>query len=136
MAVETAPTRDPFALSEEERTVMEAHAEIGYRIGTMSGEQYWFKEFDLATSRLLRGSHEFMDLLHPADGVGDLVDDEDRAVVLGHPDQRLEQGVDGGRRVGRRAGHDRAPERVRRARPLGREPRLRDHRYASRTARL
>jgi 3-oxoacyl-[acyl-carrier-protein] synthase-1 len=48
-----------------------AMAEIGYRIGTMSGEQYWFKEFDLATSRLLRGRHEFMDLWHPADGIGE-----------------------------------------------------------------
>ena len=38
-----------------------AMADIGYRIGTMSGEQYWFKEVDLATSRLLRGRHEFMD---------------------------------------------------------------------------
>ena len=46
-------------------------AQIGYRIGTMSGEQYWFKEFDLATSRLLRGRHEFMDLWHPADGIGE-----------------------------------------------------------------
>lgn len=46
-------------------------AEIGYRIGTMSGEQYWFKEFDLATSRLLRGRHEFMDIWHPADCIGE-----------------------------------------------------------------
>jgi 3-oxoacyl-[acyl-carrier-protein] synthase-1 len=45
--------------------------EIGYRISTMSGEQYWFKEFDLATSRLLRGRHEFMDLWHPADSIGE-----------------------------------------------------------------
>lgn len=48
-----------------------AMAQIGYRIGAMSGEQYWFKELDLATSRLLRGRHEFMDLWHPADGVGE-----------------------------------------------------------------
>jgi 3-oxoacyl-[acyl-carrier-protein] synthase-1 len=46
-------------------------AEIGYRIGTMSGEQYWFKEFDLATGRLLRGRHAFMDLWHPADCIGE-----------------------------------------------------------------
>ncbi len=46
-------------------------AEIGYRIGTMSGEQYWFKEFDLATSRLLRGRHDFMDIWHPADCIGE-----------------------------------------------------------------
>ena len=48
-----------------------AMADIGYRIGTMSGEQYWFKEFDLATSRLLRGRHEFMDIWHPADCIGE-----------------------------------------------------------------
>lgn len=46
-------------------------AEIGYRLGTMSGEQYWFKEFDLATSRLLRSRHEFMDVWHPADCIGE-----------------------------------------------------------------
>jgi 3-oxoacyl-[acyl-carrier-protein] synthase-1 len=45
--------------------------EIGYRIGTMSGEQYWFKEFALATSRLLRGRHGFMDIWHPADAIGE-----------------------------------------------------------------
>jgi 3-oxoacyl-[acyl-carrier-protein] synthase-1 len=48
-----------------------AMADVGYRIGTMSGEQFWFKEFDLATSRLLRGRHEFMDLWHPADCIGE-----------------------------------------------------------------
>jgi 3-oxoacyl-[acyl-carrier-protein] synthase-1 len=47
-------------------------ARVGYRIGTMSGEQYWFKEFELATSRLLRGRHEFMDLWHPADCIGEV----------------------------------------------------------------
>jgi 3-oxoacyl-[acyl-carrier-protein] synthase-1 len=47
-------------------------AQIGYRLGTMSGEQYWFKEFELATSRLLRGRHEFMDLWHPADAIGEV----------------------------------------------------------------
>jgi 3-oxoacyl-[acyl-carrier-protein] synthase-1 len=46
-------------------------AGVGYRIGTMSGEQYWFREFDLATSRLLRGRHDFMDLWHPADCIGE-----------------------------------------------------------------
>jgi 3-oxoacyl-[acyl-carrier-protein] synthase-1 len=46
-------------------------AQIGYRICTLNGEQYWFKEFDLACSRLLRGRHEFMDLWHPAESVGD-----------------------------------------------------------------
>ncbi len=47
-------------------------AQIGYRIGTMSGEQYWFKEFDLATARLLRSRHQFMDLWHPADCIGEV----------------------------------------------------------------
>ena len=46
-------------------------ADIGYRIGTLSGEQYWFKELELATSRLLRGRHEFMDIWHPADCIGE-----------------------------------------------------------------
>ena len=46
-------------------------AQIGYRICTLNGEQYWFKELDLACSRLLRGRHEFMDLWHPAESVGD-----------------------------------------------------------------
>jgi 3-oxoacyl-[acyl-carrier-protein] synthase-1 len=48
-----------------------AMADVGYRIGTTNGEQYWFKEFDLATSRLLRGRHRFMDVWHPADGIGE-----------------------------------------------------------------
>lgn len=47
-------------------------ADIGYRLGAMSGEQYWFKEFELATSRLLRDRHEFMDLWHPADAIGEI----------------------------------------------------------------
>ncbi|HUF55221.1 MAG TPA: 3-oxoacyl-ACP synthase [Thermohalobaculum sp.] len=44
--------------------------EIGYRIADISGEQYGFKEAELATSRLLRDWHEFQDLWHPADAVG------------------------------------------------------------------
>jgi 3-oxoacyl-[acyl-carrier-protein] synthase-1 len=46
-------------------------ARVGWRIGTMSGEQYWFKEHDLAVARLLRGRHEAVDLWHPADGIGE-----------------------------------------------------------------
>jgi 3-oxoacyl-[acyl-carrier-protein] synthase I len=46
-------------------------AQIGYRISTISGEQYGFKEVDLATTQLLRGRHAFMDLWHPADCVGE-----------------------------------------------------------------
>lgn len=45
--------------------------QVGYRLSTLSGEEYWFKEADLATTRLLRGRHEFMDLLHPADCIGE-----------------------------------------------------------------
>jgi len=47
-------------------------AEIGYRIADMSGEQYWFRQADLASSRLLRGRHEFQDIWHPADGIGEV----------------------------------------------------------------
>lgn len=46
-------------------------ADIRERVGTMSGEQYWFKEIDLATSRLLRDRHDFLNLRHPADAVGE-----------------------------------------------------------------
>jgi 3-oxoacyl-[acyl-carrier-protein] synthase-1 len=46
-------------------------ARVGWRIGTMSGEQYWFKEHDLAVARLLRGRHEAVELWHPADGIGE-----------------------------------------------------------------
>ncbi len=46
-------------------------AGVGWRIGTMSGEQYWFKEHDLAVARLLRGRHAPVDLWHPADGIGE-----------------------------------------------------------------
>jgi 3-oxoacyl-[acyl-carrier-protein] synthase-1 len=45
--------------------------QIGYRLSTLSGEQYWFKEAELATMRLLRGRHEFMEFLHPADSIGE-----------------------------------------------------------------
>jgi 3-oxoacyl-[acyl-carrier-protein] synthase-1 len=46
-------------------------AEIGYRIADLSGEQYRFKEADLAVSRILRGRHDFQDLWHPADCIGE-----------------------------------------------------------------
>jgi 3-oxoacyl-[acyl-carrier-protein] synthase I len=46
-------------------------AEIGYRMADISGEQYAFKEADLAVSRILRDRHEFQDLWHPADCIGD-----------------------------------------------------------------
>jgi 3-oxoacyl-[acyl-carrier-protein] synthase-1 len=46
-------------------------AQVSVRIGTMSGEAFWFKEADNAVNRLLRGRHAFMDLLHPADCIGE-----------------------------------------------------------------
>jgi 3-oxoacyl-[acyl-carrier-protein] synthase I len=47
-------------------------AQIGYRLADLSGEQYAFKEADLAVSRILRGRHEFQDLWHPADCIGEI----------------------------------------------------------------
>jgi 3-oxoacyl-[acyl-carrier-protein] synthase-1 len=46
-------------------------AQIGYRMADISGEQYAFKEADLAVSRILRDRHEFQDLWHPADCIGE-----------------------------------------------------------------
>jgi 3-oxoacyl-[acyl-carrier-protein] synthase-1 len=46
-------------------------AQIGYRLADISGEQYTFKEADLAVSRILRERHEFQDLWHPADCIGE-----------------------------------------------------------------
>jgi 3-oxoacyl-[acyl-carrier-protein] synthase-1 len=46
-------------------------AQIGYRIADISGEQYAFKEADLGVSRILRDRHEFQDLWHPADCIGE-----------------------------------------------------------------
>ncbi len=46
-------------------------AEVGWRLGTMSGEQFWFEEHELAVARLLRGRHAFQDLWHPADCIGE-----------------------------------------------------------------
>ncbi|MGI9499985.1 MAG: hypothetical protein ACR2P3_08105, partial [Geminicoccaceae bacterium] len=46
-------------------------AEVGYRIADLSGEQYTFKEADLAVSRILRDRHDFQDLWHPADCIGE-----------------------------------------------------------------
>jgi 3-oxoacyl-[acyl-carrier-protein] synthase-1 len=46
-------------------------AQIGYRMADLSGEQYRFKEADLAVSRILRDRREFQDLWHPADCIGD-----------------------------------------------------------------
>jgi 3-oxoacyl-[acyl-carrier-protein] synthase-1 len=45
--------------------------QIGYRMADISGEQYAFKEADLAVSRILRDRHEFQDLWHPADCIGE-----------------------------------------------------------------
>jgi 3-oxoacyl-[acyl-carrier-protein] synthase I len=46
-------------------------AQIGYRLADIAGEQYAFKEADLAVSRILRDRHEFQDLWHPADCIGE-----------------------------------------------------------------
>lgn len=48
-----------------------AMAEIGYRIGTMSGEQYWFKEAAMAQTRIMRERRIDQDLWHPADCIGE-----------------------------------------------------------------
>jgi 3-oxoacyl-[acyl-carrier-protein] synthase I len=45
--------------------------QIGYRMADISGEQYAFKEADLAVSRILRDRHAFQDLWHPADCIGE-----------------------------------------------------------------
>lgn len=45
--------------------------QIGCRLSTLSGEQYFFKELDLATVRLLRGKHDEIELWHPAASVGE-----------------------------------------------------------------
>jgi 3-oxoacyl-[acyl-carrier-protein] synthase-1 len=47
-------------------------AGIGYRLATLNGEQHFFREIDLATTRLLRGRHDAIDLLHPAGSVGEV----------------------------------------------------------------
>jgi 3-oxoacyl-[acyl-carrier-protein] synthase-1 len=47
-------------------------AQIGYRMADISGEQYAFKEADLAVSRILRDRHDFQDLWHPADCIGEV----------------------------------------------------------------
>jgi 3-oxoacyl-[acyl-carrier-protein] synthase I len=46
--------------------------QIGYRIGDLTGEQYWFKEAALAEARLLRVRSEFQDIWHPSDCVGEI----------------------------------------------------------------
>jgi 3-oxoacyl-[acyl-carrier-protein] synthase I len=46
-------------------------AHIGYRLADIAGEQYAFKEADLAVSSILRDRHEFQDLWHPADCIGE-----------------------------------------------------------------
>lgn len=46
-------------------------SEISYRISDVAGEQYFFKEVAYALSRNLKVRVENIDLLHPADGIGD-----------------------------------------------------------------
>lgn len=45
--------------------------DLDYRIGDLSGEQYYFKEAALALSRLLRQRKEEFDLWHPAESIGE-----------------------------------------------------------------
>jgi 3-oxoacyl-[acyl-carrier-protein] synthase I len=45
-------------------------SDMGFRITDLSGEQYYFKEADLALSRLLRARQEDPELWHPAESTG------------------------------------------------------------------
>lgn len=45
--------------------------DLDYRITSVNGEQYWFKEAALALSRILRQRKEEFDIWHPADCVGE-----------------------------------------------------------------
>jgi 3-oxoacyl-[acyl-carrier-protein] synthase-1 len=56
------------ALSDASRTM----ADIDYRIADLSGEQYGFKEANLAVSRTLRQRKERFELWHPADCIGEV----------------------------------------------------------------
>jgi 3-oxoacyl-[acyl-carrier-protein] synthase I len=46
--------------------------DLDYRIGDLSGEQYYFKEAALALSRTLRTRKEEFDLWHPAECIGEV----------------------------------------------------------------
>jgi 3-oxoacyl-[acyl-carrier-protein] synthase-1 len=56
------------------RALAEAGADVhdmSYRIGDMSGEQYYFKEATLALARIVRRPMEEFDVWHPAECIGE-----------------------------------------------------------------
>ncbi len=65
-----------YGLSDAYRQALNASGlrlhQIDYRIGDLTGEQYWFKEAALAEARVLRTRSEFQDIWHPADCVGEI----------------------------------------------------------------
>jgi 3-oxoacyl-[acyl-carrier-protein] synthase-1 len=68
-----APLRAEGLASAHRRALEEAGCSIdqaGFRIADLSGEQYYFKEADLALSRLLRTRQEDPQIWHPAETVG------------------------------------------------------------------
>ncbi len=46
--------------------------DMDYRLTDLSGEQYGFKEADLAITRTLREHKEAFDIWHPADSIGEV----------------------------------------------------------------
>lgn len=62
----TAALREALALGGIEM------ADVGYRVTTVNGESYYFREAALAMSRVMRRrSDKIIDLWHPADSIGD-----------------------------------------------------------------
>jgi len=47
-------------------------ADVDYRIASVNGEQYWFKEAALAETRILRQHKEEFDIWHAADCIGEV----------------------------------------------------------------
>lgn len=45
---------------------------LGYRISDLIGEQYWFKQSTLVSTRLVRDRSEFQDLWSPAESIGNV----------------------------------------------------------------
>ena len=79
-AVETSsidseePLRADGLTQAHRNALLEANCQmhdINFRIADLSGEQYYFKEADLALSRLLRIRQEDPELWHPAECVGE-----------------------------------------------------------------
>jgi 3-oxoacyl-[acyl-carrier-protein] synthase-1 len=72
--------------------------EIDHRIADVSGEQYYFREADLALSRTLRRQKNVFDLWHPADCVGE-VGAAAGAIVLCVADAAFRKGYGPGPRM-------------------------------------